>query len=397
MPLRRIVQLLPHSFLPPEDGGRLKSATLASALAKLGELHLLSFEDDHLGASAKEAPQEMELPFGGRAWWHSLRHASNRERFPRSLLLRLRPDRAPFGWRPRTPRGAALMGLLADLAPDTVVADDTRQAPWAVFSGARLKVVHTHNLESRLWRNFAEAKPGDRGLARDAALYARLEREILPLADQVWGVREEDLEVYRSLGCRGLGLMPNVIPAEHFLSNPTPGEPGVGLYFSSLWYAPNAEAAREMVGLATRLRAAGHAVHLQVAGRGASPELEALMARTEGLEALGFVKDLEALKRRAAAVIIPLNAGGGTKLKTLEAMAAGKPLLTTPTGAEGIGLVDGVHAFIRDLGPAFDVAAAELLARPEAHQAMGLAAQALARERFSQTGLEARVAAALAI
>lgn len=89
-----------------------------------------------------------------------------------------------------------------------------------------------------------------------------------------------------------------------------------------------------------------------------------------GIESLGFVDNLNALFDSAAASITPYRFGGGIKIKTLEALASGCPVITTSIGAEGLNLVDGREALItndtekyanyivamcRDLGMAGDI------------------------------------------
>jgi glycosyltransferase involved in cell wall biosynthesis len=67
----------------------------------------------------------------------------------------------------------------------------------------------------------------------------------------------------------------------------------------------------------------------------------------------GFVPDLADVFRTHRAMIVPLRHGGGTRLKILEALAWGLPVVSTSLGAAGLGLVDGQHALIADDAPSF--------------------------------------------
>ena len=107
-----------------------------------------------------------------------------------------------------------------------------------------------------------------------------------------------------------------------------------------------------------------------------------------GLRRLGFVEDLQALARDCAVVAIPLTSGGGTKLKTIEALAMGKPVVTTAEGAAGLDLVDGRHVLIRDIGPAFDEAMIEVALHPQRYLELAREGQAWVRERFSQAAVD---------
>jgi glycosyltransferase involved in cell wall biosynthesis len=283
------------------------------------------------------------------------------------------------------------------LAPDVVMADDTRWAPMAAFGPGWLRIVHTHNRESQLWSRASERHPEQRNLALLAHRFARLEQELLPRVHQVWAVQEDERQAYIRSGLdpNQVFLVPNVIPNTSFLAGPQPGEAGLAVFFGSLWYEPNADAAKYLVDLARRWNGQHVDARLVVAGRGADEALRAAAETTPGMELLGFVPDLGGLLRRAAVILLPLSWGAGTKIKTLEAMAAGKPILTTPAGAEGLDLEDGVHAVIRDLGPDFDHMALTMLRKPERFADLGRRAQDLARARFSQASLDRAVARAI--
>lgn len=368
----RIAHLVSWLFLAPDDGGRVKTASIASALARCGELHVIDL-NRRPWQGRFFAGERRPLPFGGEAvFWSCLPGDSPAQRLGRRL----------FGVR-----AAAARRIVERLAPEVIVADDLRALQPALRARGRAAVVaHTHNVESQLHLDVAAGGwYPDWKRRRRAAAYARAERQWLPLADEVWGVREDDLRFYRGLGVQRLRLAPNTLPAERF-AEPSVGRAGRALFFGSLWWPPNREAAGELHGLAQRLRGQVDALEVLIAGRGDAP------ADVSGVRYLGFVDDLKPLARDAAAIVIPLRSGGGTKVKTLEALALGKPLVTTPEGAAGLALVDGVHARVCELGPRFDRAAAEVLREPAAFVAMARAGQQWIRERFSQAALDRAVA-----
>lgn len=97
-----------------------------------------------------------------------------------------------------------------------------------------------------------------------------------------------------------------------------------------------------------------------------------------GIRFEGFVTDLEARLHRAAAFIVPLRLGSGTRLKVLEAMAVGKAIVSTSKGVEGLGLVDGEHALIADTPEAFAAAVECVLDDPTLRSRLGIAARRMA-------------------
>jgi len=91
-----------------------------------------------------------------------------------------------------------------------------------------------------------------------------------------------------------------------------------------------------------------------IAGRG-STEAARKFATVGNLKAAGWVEDISELIAASDVVIVPIESGGGTRFKILEALAAGVPVLSTPKGAEGLDLVDGRDIFLAEAGR-FDAA-----------------------------------------
>jgi glycosyltransferase involved in cell wall biosynthesis len=96
----------------------------------------------------------------------------------------------------------------------------------------------------------------------------------------------------------------------------------------------------------------------------------------------GYVPDLREVQARSAAFLAPLRAGGGSKLKVLEAMAAGLPLVCTSESLTGLGAQEGVHARVANQPQALAAALIQTLSDPEGARAMGEAGRALVAERF---------------
>ena len=104
------------------------------------------------------------------------------------------------------------------------------------------------------------------------------------------------------------------------------------------------------------------------------------------VELTGFVSDLRPHLAAAAAVVVPLRLGGGTRLKIVEAMAMGKAIVSTTLGAEGIEAVPGRDLLIEDEPAAFADAVNRLLADPDLAARIGQSARRLAVQRYSWSG-----------
>lgn len=145
------------------------------------------------------------------------------------------------------------------------------------------------------------------------------------------------------------------------------------LFFGTLGYRPNVDAVvyfcREML---PHIQTRRPDVTLNIIGAYAPPEVVALGNRP-GVRYLGFVADVRPYLWQAAICIVPLRGGGGTRLKILEALAAGCPVVSTTIGAEGLELVDGRDLLIADDPLSFARRVLQLLAEP--NQARSLARQ----------------------
>jgi glycosyltransferase involved in cell wall biosynthesis len=102
-----------------------------------------------------------------------------------------------------------------------------------------------------------------------------------------------------------------------------------------------------------------------------------------GLEVTGTVSDVRPFIGAGSVYVVPLRAGGGTRLKIFEALAMAKPVVSTTIGAEGLGLEPGRHYMAADEPDEFALAVVELLRRPEQRRALGDGGRDLVESRFS--------------
>ena len=104
--------------------------------------------------------------------------------------------------------------------------------------------------------------------------------------------------------------------------------------------------------------------------------------RAERIHVTGTVDDVGPYYERAQVAVVPLRAGGGSRLKILEAFALGRPVVSTTLGAEGLDVVDGEHLLLADTAAAFAEAVIRLLEDPELSARIAGAARALVEERY---------------
>ena len=119
---------------------------------------------------------------------------------------------------------------------------------------------------------------------------------------------------------------------------------------------------------------------------GGRPPLALKQLAAPRIELTGFVPDLRPHLAEAAALVVPLRLGGGTRLKIVEGMAMGKAIVSTTLGAEGIEAAPGRDLLIEDEPEAFADAVNRLLADPGLAARIGQSARQLAVQRYSWSG-----------
>jgi glycosyltransferase involved in cell wall biosynthesis len=127
-----------------------------------------------------------------------------------------------------------------------------------------------------------------------------------------------------------------------------------------------------------------------IVGRDPSPavrELESL----PGIEVTGTVDDVRPYYRQAIAAIVPLNVGGGSRLKILEAMAAGVPVISTPLGAEGLEVSDNKNILIADTNEGMVEAIINLVEGPAKRKQLSDAGRVFVSDRYDWSTIGANL------
>lgn len=124
-------------------------------------------------------------------------------------------------------------------------------------------------------------------------------------------------------------------------------------------------------------------IRFVVVGRNPSSRLRMRAALDRNIVITGRVADVRPHVQKAGVFVVPLLSGSGTRLKIVEALAMGVPVVSTTIGAEGIDGRDGVHFRIADTPAAFARAVLEILGNPQMAQSLRLAGRDLVQERYS--------------
>lgn len=205
----------------------------------------------------------------------------------------------------------------------------------------------------------------------------RGERWVLRHVDGALAISEDDRRYLARLAPRlPIHVVPNGVDADHFAPLPEAEDPRGLVFVGDMSFGPNVDAACYFARtILPRLRARVADVRVAFVGRAPALEVRAL-SRDPAIAVTGAVPDVRPYVARAAVVVIPLRGGSGVRNKTLEAMAMGRAIVTTPMGVEGLEVTAGRELVVTDDPERFAQAVAKLLGDPDRRRAMGEAARA---------------------
>ncbi len=163
------------------------------------------------------------------------------------------------------------------------------------------------------------------------------------------------------------------------------------LFVGSLMYPPNVDAVLFFCdSILPRIRRDVPDAKLLVVGHHAPSRVQKLAAR-EDVIVTGQVPDVRPYYQRAKLSVIPLRAGGGTRIKILEAMAYGRPVISTSLGCEGLDVVSGEHLLVADTPAAFSERVVEALKDKGLRERLSRTARALVESRYDWSTMAQRL------
>ena len=387
-----LYSVLPRPPHPTRDGLAIRNYHLLRALAERFNIRAFALNDPD-----PERAYEGEFPPGVDA-----EIVAQSPRSARRAGAALSSLLAGGAYSERLYRSGRLARRVASLArraePRWIVAHSYHVAPAALDAG-RPVWIDFHNLDSEIWERTADTASSAtvRRFARLQAPRVRaLERRLASAAAGVSCVSARDAAGIASLRTSAAPLVvPNGVDLERYATRPGASAGEQVLFVGDLSWPPNAEAvrwfAREVWPRIARQRPAARA---EILGRSAPRDLVRLASSR--LAFAGERSDTRPHWAAAAVAVVPLLAGGGTRLKILEAAACGVPVVSTPVGAEGLAFTPEAEIRLREDAGEFAEAVAELLAKPELSRRQALAARTRVEELYDWRRIGEEFARALA-
>jgi len=220
----------------------------------------------------------------------------------------------------------------------------------------------------------------------------RFEKQALLRASAATAVTSLELSTLRSWGVTNVNLIPNGVDLESRSATPEAEAEDELLFLASLDWYPNLDALDYFVkNILPAVRARRPSVKLRIVGRRPANSVITQYSCLPGIDFVGEVKEVGSYVGRATVIIVPLRIGGGSRIKILEALAAGKAVISTTIGAEGLDVISGEHLLIADSPAEFAGGVEELLASTRLRRLLGDNGRKLVTDRYGWDQIASRL------
>ena len=392
----RILWLKTELLHPVDKGGKIRTYNMLKELKRDHHVTYLTLDDGSAGATAREQAQE---------YCHELVCIPHhpREKFSKGfygeLLLNLA---SPLPYAIKKYESPEMRQQIIERSNnqtiDIVICDFLAPAINVPQSLPCPSILFQHNVEAMIWKRHFEVQSNAlkktylRGQWRKME---RFEKEACLRFDAVIAVSAEDRDQMREeYGVNAVFEVPTGVDTEFFTTSGKESiDPNNVVFTGSMDWLPNEDAIRyytEQI-LPIVRRSIPNAT-LTVVGRNPYPSLLELSRQDPSIVVTGRVEDVRPYMERAAAYVVPLRIGGGTRLKIFEAMAMEKPIVSTTIGAEGLPVTDGRELRIADTPETFAASVVDLLTNREGAKQLGQEAARVVREKFGWNGVAKRFA-----
>ena len=363
---------------PPTSGKRIRTLNLALRLARRHQLTFLC----HRNADAEEARRARDFLEA-----QGIEAVCVPRRVPPKsgpgFYARLAVNLfSPVPYSVATHNSAELRHALLDYAATNTV--DLWQCEWTPYAealrvlGPIRKLVMAHNVESLIWQRYHEttSEPLKRWyIGRQWGKFTAFERGAFAQATRTVAVSSVDAALIRThFGATCVDVVDNGVDTTHFRPSYKSRNPRQILFVGSLDWRPNLDAVVLLLDrIMPAVRAAEPETRLCLVGRNPPSWLQRRAAGLPGVEVHANVEDVRPYLTGSALLAVPLRIGGGSRLKILEALACGLPVVSTRVGAEGLCLESGRHLTVVDSVDDMPTALLSCLRTPE--QALAQAAR----------------------
>jgi sugar transferase (PEP-CTERM/EpsH1 system associated) len=369
---------------PVDKGGRIRTYNMLRELRREHRVTYLTLDDgtaapDALARADEYCHEVVRVPFATRARGSAGFFGELLGNLASSLPYAVAKYRSEAMRREIERLARDVDVVVCDFLAPSINVPDGLAVPTVLFQ---------HNVEAMIWERHASVAGNPIRRAYMHEQWRRMlrhERAECLRFDHVVAVSDKDADVFRrDFRAPSVSAVPTGVDTAYFRPNGTETREPLDLVFTgSMDWMPNEDAILFFIDqILPRIRAQIAGVTFTIVGRNPTARVRALAETDTSVRVTGSVPDVRPYIERAAAFVVPIRVGGGTRLKIYEAMGMERPVVSTTIGAEGLPVTSGVDAIIADEPGAFADAVVALLRDPVRAAAIGQAAATVVRERF---------------
>jgi glycosyltransferase involved in cell wall biosynthesis len=283
---------------------------------------------------------------------------------------------------------SAVSKLSEEWQPDVVVALTFVTAPYALKVKNVLRVVDVDNLMTRLMEDAFHKSRGIKERMRRLLAWWKFhfyEKWLYSQFDLCLSVTSKDQEKMAHmfhLPLAKIGVIPNGVTMEEKDWQEIVPKQNWLIFNGALTYQANFDAMEFFLReIFPRIRAEAPETHLKITGSLKGVALDQL-PQQEHVEFTGYLEDVKSAVTESWACVVPLRIGGGTRLKILEAMALGVPVISSVKGAEGLDVTDGEQILLANTAEAFARQTLRILRDDDLRQKIAAAARQFVQEKY---------------
>jgi glycosyltransferase involved in cell wall biosynthesis len=294
----------------------------------------------------------------------------------------------------RSAAGSARILAALGSKPAVVVVDFPHAGVLVPHTIDAASIMFTHNVEAEIFARHASRARGMWRLiwSAQSRKMTRFEGDTLRRFDSVIAVSQRDAEVLtRQYRLAQVEAIDTGVDLDFFTAAPAsaaadPGADGGTLVFvATMTWQANVEGIHFLLDeVWPTLTAARPNINAVIIGRNPPASLsDKIRERRLNVTLTGFVDDIRPYVAKAHVYVIPLFVGSGTRIKAFEAMAMGRPVVSTSLGIEGLDVTHGEHFLRADDATEFSRAVLALLDNQAQRARIAGAARQLMEQRFS--------------
>lgn len=363
---------------PANNGSRMRIANLLRSLAQHHDIHLIALTQEPI------TPEQIAAVRQYCANVEAIPQLTYMPRRSDLLASLISPEPASVRQTYNPAVAQAVRWMARQIQPDVVLALQISTAPYATLVDAP-RILEELEVGLLLHQFRSQQHPIHRMRAwftwRKHQSYVA---SVLRHFDAGTVASAHELAAIKQIAPAGIKLrvIPNGADVAGCFDIQAPIEADTLIYPGALSFDANLDAMTYFLAeIFPLIRAKHPATRLRITGKN-TPEQRAALPVIEGVEFTGYVADVRPLIASSTLEVVPLRKGGGTRLKILEALALGTPVVSTSKGAEGLELQPGQDLLIADTPAAFAEATLQVLRDRQLRQQLGTAGRSAVQQHY---------------